>query len=109
MQQITISGTLLSDAETCRDIRGREYTRFKVTCGDTDTAGRVQYTHYHCTCYLSLSSFGRLKKGDQVFVIGRLSAKLAIDEKGTPYLNLNVMVYQASGGYKIEERKNPYR
>lgn len=104
MQQITISGTLLYDAEACTDRNGRSYARFKVTCGDTDMSGRAQFTHYHCTCYLP--NFEKLKKGDQVFVTGKLSAKVSLDEKGNPTLNLNIMVYQASGGYKLEERKN---
>ena len=102
MQQITISGTLLTDAENCKDRNGRSFVRFKVTCGDTDVLGRTKYTHYNCTCYMP--NFGKLKKGDQVFVTGKLSADIAMDDKGKTYLNLCVMVYQATGGYKIEER-----
>lgn len=102
MQQITISGTLLTDAELCKDKNGKNFVRFKVTCGDTDAFGRTEYTHYQCTCYLQ--NFNKLKKGDQVFVTGKLSAKISADDKGKSYLNLNVMVYQATGGYKIEER-----
>ena len=107
MQQITISGTLLSNAESCSDRTGRKYARFKVTCGDTDLQGRVQFTHYHCTCYLP--NYDNLKKGDQVFITGKLSARISFDEDGKPYLNLNVMVFQACGGYKCDERKNPYK
>ncbi len=107
MQQVTISGTLYSDAETCRDKNGHVYVRFKVTCGDTDINGRVQFTHYHCTCYLP--KFDKLKKGDQVFVTGKLSVKLSTNDDGKPYINLNVMVYQASGGYKIEDKNNKGR
>lgn len=103
MQQITISGTLLSDAVVCTDKNGRQYVRFKVTCGDEDINGRTQFTHYHCTCYPT--GFDKLKKGDQVFINGRLSAKISISETGKPYLNLNIMVYQATGGYKMAERE----
>lgn len=104
MQQITISGTLSNDIERCKDKNGNSYIRFKVACGDTDINGRVQFTHYHCTCYVS--GFEDLKKGDQVFVTGKFSAKITNSAKdGTPYLNLNVMVYQVSGGYKIQERE----
>lgn len=102
MQQITISGTLLSDAETCVDKRGKTFVRLKVTCGDTDINERTQYTHYYCTCYMS--GFEKLKKGDQVFLTGKLSAKAVLGTDGKAYLNLNVMVYQASGGYKVVER-----
>lgn len=104
MQQITISGTLLNDAEQCKDKNGKYYVRFKVTCGDQDINGRVQFTHYHCTCYLP--GFEELKKGDQIFVTGKLSAKAGVSNTdGKAYLNLNVMVYQATGGYKQEEKK----
>lgn len=103
MQQITISGTLSADAEKCRDKNGNPYVRFKVACGDNDINGRTIFTYYHCTCYIS--GFEDLKKGDQVFVTGKLSAKIGNSVKdGTAYLNLNIMVYQVAGGYKIEER-----
>ena len=103
MQQITICGTLISDAESCTDRNGRPYIRFEVNCDDPDITGRTQYTHYHCTCYLN--NLDKLKKGDQVFLTGKLMAKLTIGRDGKPYMNLNVMVYQATDGYKIEERK----
>ena len=103
MQQITISGTLLNDAERCKDRNGNFYVRFDVTCGESDTSGRPEFTHYHCTCYIT--GFEKLKKGDQVFITGKLRAKLSANAKGEAYMNLNVMVHQVSGGYKIEERK----
>lgn len=104
MQQITISGTLSSEVERCKDKNGNSYIRFKVVCGDTDINGRSVFTHYHCTCYIS--GFEDLKKGDQVFITGKLSAKISISAKdGNPYLNLNVMVYQASAGYKQDEKE----
>lgn len=104
MQQITISGTLCNDAERCKDKNGNTYMRFKVACGDTDLNGRMIYTYYHCTCYIS--GLETLKRGDQVFITGKLSAKVNISPKdGYPYLNLNVMVYQASSGYKLEDRE----
>lgn len=107
MQQITISGTLLADAEQYKDKNGNNFVRLKVTCGETDMNGRTQFTHYLCTSYLE--GFNKLKKGDQVFLTGKLSAKSGIDEKGKPFWSLCVMVYQATGGYKIEERTNNKR
>lgn len=103
MQVINISGTLLEDAVKCVDKAGRSYARFTMTCGSTDANGRTYYTHYSCTCYME--GYEKLKKGDQAFVCGKLSAKLSTDEKGKSYMNLNVLAYQASGGYKYEERK----
>jgi hypothetical protein len=104
MQQITISGTLVSDVESCTDKNSRPYMRFEVKCADPDITGRVQFTLYHCTCYLS--NLENIKRGDQVFLTGKLTAKLTLGRDGKPYMNLNIMVYQATDGYKIEERKN---
>lgn len=101
MQQITISGTLLEDAVVCTDKNQHTYTRFKVTCGEYDVLNRLQYTIYYCTCYLP--NLNNLKKGDQVFVTGKFSAKIITGDDGKPYLRLNVMVLQASGGYKKKD------
>lgn len=107
MQIITISGTLLTNAEKCTDKNGKNYTRFTVTCGGTDVFGRSQYTHYRCTCYVS--GYEGMKKGDQIFLSGNLSAKVRIAEDGKSYLNMDVMVYQVSGGYRANERNKPER
>lgn len=103
MEQITISGTLLTKAETDYDKKGRKYTRFTVTCGSEDIHGRTQFTHYRCICYVG--GYEKLVQGDQVFLTGRLSASIGTDSFGKNYLNLNVMVHQASGGYRASERK----
>ena len=102
MQQITISGTLLNDAETCIDKKGNSYVRFDVTCGESEMNGRKSFTHYHCICYIG--GFNELKKGESVFLTGKLNAKISTDKEGKAYLNLNVMVYQASGGYKVIDK-----
>lgn len=103
MQQITISGTLVSNSESCTDKNGKSFSRFSVVCGSREITGRTKYTYYRCICYVS--GYERLKKGDQVFVTGKLNADVAVDSKGQPYLQLNVMVYQASGGFRADERK----
>ena len=104
MQVITISGTLLDDAVKCVDKNGRSYTRFKMTCGASEPGGRTVFTHYQCTCYID--GYEKLKKGDQAFVCGKFSARLTTDEKGKQYMNLNVLAFQATGGYKYTERKD---
>lgn len=102
MQQITISGTLLEDAVVCTDKNQRSFTRFIVSCGEEDQNGRMQFTHYNCTCYLPICN--NLKKGDLVLISGKFSAKCVPDENGgMPKLRLNVMVYQLSGGYRQKE------
>lgn len=103
MQQVTISGTLLADAEKCVDTNGRTYSRFTVSCGSKGPGGRTEYTQYRCTCYIT--GYEDCKKGDQIFLTGKLSAKLKTDEKGKVHLNLDVMIHFASGGYKYAERK----
>ncbi len=104
MEQATISGTLLTDVETCVDVKGRNYSRFTVTCGSKSVNGRTKYTHYQCTSYLS--GYEKLKKGDQVFVTGNLSVTEYRDNSGTMKTRLNILVYQMSGGYRAEEKMN---
>ena len=102
MQQIIISGTLLTDAAKFTDKNGREFTRFTVTCGETDITGKTVYTHYRCTCYLI--GYGKMTKGDQVFITGKFLPKLETDDKGKYYMALNVMVSNLTGGYRHSER-----
>lgn len=102
MQQITISGTLFNDAEKCVDKNGRPYVRFVVTCGNDEPEGKREFTHYQCTCYMT--GYEAMKKGDQVFVTGKFTAKARMDDKGKTYMNLNVMVHQINGGYRANER-----
>ena len=103
MQQITLSGTLITDAYKFRDKNNREFIRFTVTCGSLDGNGRTVFTHYRCTCYLL--GFEGMKKGDQVFLTGRFTPSLDTDVKGKPYMRLDVMVVSISGGYRAYERK----
>jgi len=103
MEQIILSGTLFKDAESCIDKSGKTYSRFTVVCGSNDSTGRAVFTRYHCICYIS--GYEKMKKGDQVFVTGKLTAKLGIDENENPSVSLSVMVFQISGGYRAEERQ----
>ncbi|MBR1434021.1 MAG: single-stranded DNA-binding protein [Bacteroidales bacterium] len=102
MQQVTISGTLLSDAENCVDKNQRSYIRFTVTCGDNDENGRSIYTHYRCTCYIA--GYEKMKKGDQVFVTGKQKIRLGQTAQGEPKINIDVMVFQISGGRRADQR-----
>lgn len=103
MEQITIAGKLVSDAETCTDKNGRKYSRFSVSCCSEDIFGRMQYTVYHCTCYVP--GYEKKKAKDQVFLTGKFSAKIGFNESGKPKLNLNVFVYQAAGGATVNNSK----
>lgn len=103
MQQVTISGTLLEDAETLFDKKGLNYTRFTVTCGETESDGRPVFTHYHCVCYIK--GYETLKKKDQVFVSGKQTIKiLKTKETNEPYPYISVLVTSISRGYTAKER-----
>ncbi len=104
MQRITISGTLLGDTACFRDKNDRQFIRFTVTCGSTDIHGRTVFNHYRCTCYIT-SGYENMKKGDQVFIMGKFLPSIGVDDKGKPYLNLDVMVTDITGGYRATERK----
>lgn len=103
MQQITISGTLLEDAEACRDKNSREYVRIKVTCGETDQNGRTQFSTYHCICYNA--AYAKMKKGDQVFISGKFTPYVYMDKSGVEKMSLNILVIQITKGYQASERK----
>lgn len=105
MQVINISGTLVSDSEKCKDRNGRSFSRFTVTCGSNDINGRTVFTHYRCICYVG--GYDALKKGDQVFVSGRFSPSVSLNNEGREVItSLNVMVHQITGGYRAVERKD---
>lgn len=103
MQQVIISGTLLSDAWKFKDKNGREFLRFIVTCGHIDQDGHSVFTNYRCTYYAP--GYESLKKGDQVFIIGKFFPKLETDDKGKTYMILDVMVSTLTNGFKHNERK----
>lgn len=103
MEQVTISGTLLSDSTTGKDKNGRDFTRFTVSCGSKEPSGGVVFTHYRCVSYLK--GHESLRKGDQVFLTGSQKVSIWVDQNGKPWINIDVMVYQMTCGYKAEERK----
>ena len=103
MQQITLSGTLITEAFRQVDKKGRPYIRFTLSCGSIMPGDRVEYTHYKCVCYIG--GYDRLEKGDQVFVVGKLQASIQYDESQSPSLNLQVMVTNMSGGRRAEDKK----
>lgn len=110
MELIQLVGTLVDDPEDCVDKHGRNYTRFTVTCWKHWEGGRTEFTHYSCVMYFdestkNLSPARGLKKGDQVIVHGKLSARLRTDTKGKTYMNLNVLVGSLEPGEKAENKK----
>ena len=104
MQQITLSGALITDAFKLKDKNNKDFLRFTLSCASVDNYGRTVFTHYRCTCYII--GFQGLKKGDQVFITGRFTPSIGTDDKGKTYMNLDVMVLSIAGGYRANERKN---
>lgn len=97
-----ISGTLLNDAGMFTDKAGKNYVRFTVTCGTSDVFGRTIYSHYRCICYFG--GYDKMKKGDQVFLTGRFTPSVILDDKGKPQMNLDVMVTQITRGYEAKDK-----
>lgn len=98
METINISGRLYKDAEQCVDRNGKTYTRIIVTCGASVPDGRSRFTHYRCTCYQR--GYENLKKHEQVFITGSLAVTTSKDDRGSFYVNLDVVVYQIARGKK---------
>lgn len=90
MQIITITGTIIKEAETCTDKNGKQYVRFKVSSNSEDINGEPKFNHYRCTYYGS--DFIKLKKGDQVMLTGQLKAEIKKQESGNVVLDMNIKV-----------------
>lgn len=94
MEIITLSGRLYGDCEQKTDKNGNRYIRFKVSCARKSLAGNVSYAMYRCFCYDT--SFGRLKNGDIVFLVGDLDIVMKTDESGKTWVINNVYVKNIS-------------
>lgn len=97
MEIITITGTIIKEAEICTDKNGKQYVRFKVSSNCEDIYGEPKFNHYCCTYYSSdffkLKKLKKeLKKGHQVMLCGQLKAKVEKKESGNVELNMNINV-----------------
>lgn len=103
MQRVTLSGTLVTDVFRQLDKNGRQYIRFTLACGTLNTNQRMEYTYYKCVSYIR--GYDELKKGDQLFLTGKLQATIGYNEDRSPMLNLLVSVTEMTGGQKEEDKK----
>ena len=85
MQNITISGNLISDARLFNDQSGKEY--FRVAVNDI-RKGEKNTTYYDVTASKT-GVMDYLKKGQGVIVSGKLTIE-AIDKDGKSFVNINV-------------------
>lgn len=98
VHQITISGTLLSDAVVRWDKNGKEYVFFQVSCDEKDENGERHSTLYKCSYYSTNLELDEFKKGDSVTICGRLNADIGYSHAGEPYPSLCILVYQINRG-----------
>ena len=87
MQNITISGNLISDARLFNDQSGKEYMSFRVAVNDI-RKGEKNTTYYDVTASKT-GVMDYLKKGQGVIVSGKLTIE-AIDKDGKAFVNINV-------------------
>ncbi len=93
MQQITISGNLVADAQvhTRKDSTtgaSSEFITFKVACNTN--SGEVKETTFYDVTYRKTRVFEFLKKGQSVLVNGQLKASLFTKDDGKAFLNLQI-------------------
>ena len=87
MQNITISGNLISDARLFNDQSGKEYMSFRVAVNDI-RKGEKNTTYYDVTASKT-GVMDYLKKGQGVIVSGKLTIE-AIDKDVKSFVNINV-------------------
>ena len=93
MQQITITGNLVSDAQikTRKGPDGQtssEFVTFKVACNTN--FGETKETTYYDVSFRKSGVFEYLKKGQPVLVSGMLRTNTTTKEDGTKYFNLHI-------------------
>ncbi len=98
VHQITISGTLLSDAVVRWDKNGKEYVFFQVSCDEKDENGERHSTPYKCSYYSTNLELEEFKKGDPVTICGRFNADIGYSHTGEPCPSLCILVYQINRG-----------
>lgn len=98
IQQITISGTLLSDAVVRWEKNGKEYVFFQVLCYEKDENGERHSNLFKCSYYSTNLELDEFKKGDSVTISGRFNADIGYFHTGEPYPSLCILVYQITRG-----------
>lgn len=93
MQQITITGNLVADAEvkSRKSTNGEaasEFVSFKVACNNR--LGEVTETTFYDVTYRKSNVLNYLKKGQSVLVSGTLRAVKTAGENGKEYYNLHI-------------------
>lgn len=87
LQKIDLIGNLVSDAEIRTGKDGNDFISFRVAASESNGEEK-RTTYYEVGCHKS-GIIEYLKKGQQVFVSGRLSIN-AICKDGKAYLNAYV-------------------
>ena len=87
MQNAQIIGNIVADAESKKSKDGSEYIYFRVAVNDN--RGEEKSTQYFDIYYPMTGVLKYLKKGQKVFVGGRLKLSLG-DKNGTKFLNASI-------------------
>ena len=100
LQRIDLIGNLVADAEIRTGKDGNEFIGFRLAVSENSGEGK-RSTFYEVSCHKS-GVIEYLKKGQQVYVSGRLSIS-AICKDGKAYLNAyvganNVILCSSSRG-----------
>jgi len=87
LQKVEIIGNLVSDAEVKNGKDGKEFVSFRVAVSEGN--GEDRKTTYYDVNYVKSGLLQYLKKGQTVYVSGRLSIS-AVPKDGKAYLNAYV-------------------
>ena len=87
LQKVEVIGNLVSDAEVKNGKDGREFVTFRVAVNEG--SGEDKKTTYYDVNYVKSGLLQYLKKGQQLYVSGKLSIS-AVLKDGKAYLNAYV-------------------
>lgn len=85
LQRIEIIGNLVADAEVRPGQNQSEFVAFRVAVNES--SGEEKKTTFYDVSYAKNGVFGYLRKGQQVYVSGRLSVSASNGKDGRAYLN----------------------
>lgn len=87
MQTITITGTVLQDAQSSTDQWGKAFTCILVSCWRKSQIDEPIFTKYRC--FVHKKGYEDIRKGDRVCISGELWAGAVIsNEKPVPSLSV---------------------
>lgn len=107
MNNLQIIGNVVSDAEV-KDFSGKPCIVFKVAVNEKNSKGEQESTFFNCYKTGDKTAVSQyIKKGDKIFVSGRLSVKNSEkDGKTFTNININVNIIELLGQKRESEQVN---